>query len=116
MPFAENYAKYNSMIGSHMEILHKNPYVSSVLVLILVVYASYVQPPLPSYLVPVFKHVVFRGIMITLGLYYLNKNILLSLGITTVFLVVMYLINNEGMTNVFNKKNRYEEEKEEESY
>lgn len=92
----ESLSKANNYLNTRLAVLHENKYVRSVLILILVVYAIYAKPTLPAYLSSLLHNVVVRAIMITLGLYYFNDDLLVSAGISVAFLGVMYLVNSKN--------------------
>jgi hypothetical protein len=95
----ESLSKVNNYLNTHLAVLHQNKYVRSVLILVLVVYAVYAKPALPSYLSSLLHNVVVKAVMITLGLYYFNDDLLVSAGVSVAFLGVMYLVNRENMGN-----------------
>jgi hypothetical protein len=91
----EKLSNLNNYLNSHLEVLHKNKNVFSVLVLVLVLYAVNLKPALPSGLLPYINNNVVRAVMITLGLYYLNNDLVMSAVVAVVFLVVMSFVNTK---------------------
>jgi hypothetical protein len=90
-----NLSKVNNYLNNSLAFLHKNKYVNTVLILILVIYAVLIKPTLPSYLLPVVNNIGVRTVMITLCLYYLNNNLFISFGMAVVFLSAMSLVDTK---------------------
>lgn len=87
------FSEFNKMVNEKLSFLHTNKHVSSVLILILAIYAIHAKPQLPSYLESALHNNIVRAIMITLGLYYFNNDLVMSASVAVVFLAVMYLMN-----------------------
>jgi hypothetical protein len=79
-----------------LELLN-NPYVSSTLVLILVLYGSLARPKLPKTVHKVFENPIFQIVLFSLIVYRGNHNPQLAVVVATVFMVIMNLITEQKM-------------------
>lgn len=82
------------------EILVKNIYLYSLLVLFLTMYGPRLHPKLPSSLRNLFDNYIFRAIILFLISYLSIKNFSISLVIAIIFIFIINLLNTENVLNI----------------
>jgi len=81
--------------------LLNNPYVSAVLTLFLILYASMARPPLPNFLMNLFDNGLFR-LLFLFGLAFMaSRNIQVALLVAVAFTVMMNLLSEQKMVEGF---------------
>ena len=83
-----------------LSVLRVNPYVSGIITLFLVVYASLAAPALPYGITKIFDYSIVKIIMLALILVFLSvQNIGLALLLATVFVISMNSLNMHKLYN-----------------
>lgn len=73
----------------------QNQYLVALVILVLILYASFARPELPPYLLNLFYNPIFQILLFTLILYHGNRNPLASLMIAVVFMLIMNLLSQQ---------------------
>ena len=92
-------------IDNVMETIFENKYYSSIITLVLILYSSVVAPKLPNSILKLFDNSIFRILILSLIVYYGNKNTKLSLIIAVGFTVSMNLLSKRKMFENFTDMN-----------
>ena len=94
----------NNTIGRidiYMEKIFSNRYYSSIITLVLILYTSVIAPKLPNSILKLFDYSIFRVLILSLVLYYGNKNTKLSIIIAVGFIISMNLLSKRKMFENF---------------
>ena len=88
-------------IDIYMEKIFSNRYYSSIITLVLILYTSVIAPKLPNSILKLFDYSIFRVLILSLVLYYGNKNTKLSIIIAVGFIISMNLLSKRKMFENF---------------
>ena len=78
-----------------MSAVFENKYSSTVLTVIILLYASLASPKLPNFIIKVFENPVFRVLFLSLIVYKGNRDPVFSIMIATVFTLVTNMISQQ---------------------
>lgn len=84
-----------------MEKIFSNKYYSSIITLVLILYTGIIAPKLPNSILKLFDNSIFRILVLSLVLYYGNKNTKLAISIAVGFIVSMNLLAKRKMFENF---------------
>jgi hypothetical protein len=103
-----NFDNFDNLIKSHTTFLN-NEYISSFLILTLILYSSIIAPKLPNYIIKMSDNSLIKFFVFFLIVYISNKNLQLAVTLTIAFFVTLNLLHNmsftEGMENTKTFKN-----------
>ena len=78
-----------------------NDYVSSVISLFVILYASLARPQLPECIAVLFDSAVFRVLFLTMLVYMSNQNLQISIMLALAFTITMNLLNEQKIAEGF---------------
>ncbi len=89
-----------------LSLIHENKYISTLLSMILIIYASVLRPELPPFIRKLYENPIFRILILSLIVYRGNKDPRLSLMIAIAFTVTLNIMSeqeiNEGFKQIEN--------------
>jgi hypothetical protein len=98
--------KFNTFLSNIMnnfDQLMLNPYFSTIITIILSVYAVLASPKLPSYLKKLFDYSIFKILIITFIGYRANKNPQLSLLVAICFVITLNFLSEQENKEAFSQ-------------
>ncbi len=90
---SSNIEKFNEKTNNALSFLHKNKYVTATLTLFLAVYAAYLAPKLPPYVLRLFENPLFKLLIFFLIVYTAGKNPTVAIVASVALMVSIHALN-----------------------
>jgi hypothetical protein len=98
------FEKFDTAVNNNLGWIHKNIYVKSIFLLIFASYPILARPQLPKFIESLFSNILVRFILISYIVYTIEveKDYMLAMIVTIVFISIMHFVNKEKLKKEIN--------------